>query len=123
MRPASRHSAWRRRLLMAVRVLTRTHYQVDEPAFLRELILHCTSPTQSEYPERVAGKLAERLKAQGRDFNLPAAKYCLDLARGLGLLTENNFWTDLAQVLHLVSGTPETASGIEILELSPLERV
>lgn len=108
---------------MAVRVLTRTHYQVDEPAFLRELILHCTSPTQSEYPERVAGKLAGRLKAQGRAFNLPAAKYCVDLAKGLGLLTENNFWTDLAQVLHLVSGTPGSESRIDTLELSALERV
>ena len=39
---------------MEPRIVTRTHYQVDEPAYLRHLILDCTSPTQSSYSDVVA---------------------------------------------------------------------
>jgi len=88
---------------MMPRIITRTHYQVDEPAYLRVLIRDCSSPTQSDYPERVARRLEDRLKALQKDFNFAAAKYCVDLARGLSLITENNFWTWSAQVLRLIS--------------------
>lgn len=88
---------------MLPRIITRTHYQVDEPAYLRILIRDCSSPIQSDYPERLAGRLEERLKALQKGFNLAAAKYCVDLARELDLLTENNFWTWSAHILRLIS--------------------
>lgn len=108
---------------MPVRVLTRTHYQVDEPAFVRQLVLRCTSPTRSEYPERVAQRLDDHMKAAGREFNLPAAKYCVDLAKGLGLLTDNNVWTDHAQTLHFLSAASISTGTAFELELSKPERI
>lgn len=108
---------------MAVRVLTRTHYQVDEPAYVRQLVLRCASPTRSEYPERVAQRLDDHLKTAGREFNLPAAKYCVDLAKGLGLLTDNNVWTDHAQTLHFLTSAAGLSGITFDLELSKLERI
>jgi hypothetical protein len=88
---------------MVPRIITRTHYQVDEPAYLRVLVRDCSTPTSSDYAERLARRLTDRLKALGKDFNLAAAKYCVDLGKGLGLLTDNNFWTWSAHVLQLIS--------------------
>jgi hypothetical protein len=87
---------------MKPRVITRTHYQVDEPAYLGVLIRDCSTPTRSEYSQRVAQRLETAMKASGRDFNLAAAKYCVDLGRSLNLLSENNFWTWSAQTLRLI---------------------
>ena len=92
---------------MPPRVISRTHYQVDEPAYLGILIRECSSPTTSDYSERLAGRLEVALKARHKDFNLPAAKYCVDLAKSLELLTENNFWTWSGHVLNLLRSNTE----------------
>lgn len=86
---------------MGPRVLSRTHYQIDEPAYLRILVLECASPTRSDYPEAIAKRLHDRLEISGIHVNLPAARYAVDLARALGLLTENNFWSELGHVLKI----------------------
>jgi hypothetical protein len=64
----------------------------------------------------------ERLKAVGRDFNLPAAKYCVDLAKALHLLTENGFWTWSAHVLQLLPAGREEEGSFHS-ELSIEERL
>lgn len=91
---------------MQPRIITRTHYQVDEPAYLIALILNCTSPVQSDYRDRVASRLTELVRAWGRRFNDAAAAYAIDFARGLGLLTENLVWTEMGQLIRLVSAKP-----------------
>jgi len=106
---------------MVPRIITRTHYQVDEPAYLRVLIRDCSTPTSSDYSERLARRLTDRLKALGKDFNFAAAKYCVDLGKGLGLLTENNFWTWSAHVLQLISAK-ETGTSLD-LNLSLQEQI
>jgi hypothetical protein len=55
------------------RLVFRTHYQVDEPAYLSVLVLHATSPVRSDYSERVAQTLATYLQKQGTSFNIAAA--------------------------------------------------
>jgi len=107
---------------MMPRVITRTHYQVDEPAYVRILIRDCSSPTTSDYSERMARRLEERLKALHIDFNLAAAKYCVDLAKDLNLLSENNFWTWSGQVLHLVAPERSDETSLD-LHLSLEERI
>ena len=75
---------------MRVRVLFRTHYQIDQPAHFYGLVSDCTSATKSEYPERVAKRLANML-----DFNEAAALYAVDLARLAELVTDRMVWTPL----------------------------
>lgn len=86
---------------MRPRLIGRTHYQVDEPAFLRLLVLRYTVASKSDYSERVAERLAKALQ-----FNVPAANYAVDLARALGLLNENMTWTARAQVLNALRINP-----------------
>ncbi len=105
---------------MIPRVITRTHYQVDEPAYLGVLIRDCSTPTRSEYSERIAQRLETVMKSYGRGFNLAASKYCVDLARSLNLLSENNFWTWSAQTLRLIM--PPKANELSI-DLSMEEKI
>lgn len=92
---------------MLPRLLTRTHYQVDEPAYLKVLILECTSPTRSDYQERIASCFVQLLGKQQRIINLPAAKYAADLARGLGILTDNWVWSDLGHLFKIICSPSE----------------
>lgn len=93
---------------MVPRFLVRTHYQVDEPAYLRIIIQCCTSAARSEYPEQVATRLAEQAKRQQISLNQAAARYAIDLARAAHLLNDNMVWTDLAQLLNcLLAGEQE----------------
>ena len=88
---------------MQRRILYRTHYQVDEPALISFVIKHCTSATESNYPERVAERLSRYVSNRGRRFNVAAAGYAVDLAQGLGVLSENNSWTDKGQLLASIA--------------------
>lgn len=94
--------------MIGVRLITRTHYQVDEPAYLRELVLHCTSPVRSDYADRVAKRLTARISGH-RDMNVAAAGYAVDLAKSVNLITENMLWTDQAHLLYALAD--EQASG------------
>jgi hypothetical protein len=93
---------------MQPRVLFRTHYQVDEPALMEYLVKRCTSAVSSAYSETVAMKLAKEVQSLGKPFNIPAGRYALDLAHGLGLVNEQNVWTDKG---HLVSLKAEIVDG------------
>jgi hypothetical protein len=101
---------------MKARVLYRTHYQVEEPAYMTILVTICTSPLQGGYAEEIAQRLAREISSRGRGFNVAAAAYAVDLARGLGLLNENNTWTDKAQLLalHGAMGRAGTATELEL---------
>lgn len=90
---------------MQPRVLFRTHYQVDEPVYAAVLVKACTSPVRSAYDESVAGRLSGEVRAQSRDFNVAAAAYALDLARGLGLVNGQNVWTGKGHLLNMVAQT------------------
>src|SRR5215217_1400096 len=99
---------------MTPRLLTRTHYQINEPAYLCLLVLQCTSPTRSEYRERVAEKLVEEMRKADRRVNVDAAKYAVDLGRAIGLLNANNVWTDRGHLLSLLNDSKEFARGMEL---------
>ena len=86
---------------MRPRVVYRTHYQVDEPFFMELLVKQCTSAVQSAYTERVTSCLSAAVKTRYKGFNIPAAGYAVDLARGLHLITENNVWTERGHLLAL----------------------
>ena len=99
---------------MRPRLLTRTHYQVDEPAYLRLLVLACSSCTQSDYSDRLAARLVDELGRRGQDLNIGAARYGVDLARAIGLLTDNNTWTDLGMLLYTVSGARDDFGDLKL---------
>lgn len=105
---------------MRARVLYRTHYQVEEPAYMELLVKLCTSPVQAAYPERVAQKLANEVSSRGKKFNVAAAAYAVDLGHGLGILNENNTWTDKGHLLALHgkigAGDIETESQLDAVE-------
>ncbi len=92
---------------MTPRLLTRTHYQIDELAYLRALVLRCTSPTRSEYRERVAAQLVSNARDCGNNINVAAAGYAIDLGRATGLINSNNVWTDRAHLLNLIAKTDQ----------------
>ena len=87
---------------MQPRILYRTHYQADEPALVSFIIRHCTSAAESNYPERVAERLSRYVSSRGRGLNVAAAGYAVDLAQGLGVLSENNNWTDKGHLVALI---------------------
>jgi len=89
---------------MQPRIVFRTHYQVDEPAYMEFLIKLCTSPVQSTYPEVVAQKLAGEITTRGGRLNVAAGRYAVDLARDLRLITPNNTWTDTGHLVNLIAG-------------------
>jgi hypothetical protein len=88
---------------MRPRVVFSTHYQVDEPAYMEFLVKLCTSPVQSTYREVVEQKFAEEIKSRGKDFNIAAGRYAVDLARALDLITPNNTWTEKGHLVNLVA--------------------
>lgn len=93
---------------MQPRILYRTHYQADEPALVSFIIRHCTSAVESNYSERVAERLSRYVSSRGRGLNVAAAGYAVDLARDLGVVSENNSWTDKG---HLVALTAKAERG------------
>lgn len=113
---------------MHPRIVYRTHYQVAEPAYLEILVKSCTSPVQSAYPERVAEKLAREITHRGRidnprfGFNSAAARFALDLARGLGILTGNNTWSDKGHLVNLMATTSMDSLNADLV-LSARERL
>ncbi len=89
---------------MRPRLIFRTHYQVDEPAYVEFLIKACTSPVQSAYTEVVADRLAHEIRLRTkRDFNPAAGAYAVDLGSALGVLTKNNTWTELGHLVGLLA--------------------
>jgi hypothetical protein len=105
------------------RLLLRTHYQVEEPAYIEFLIMRCTSATEGAYAENIARRLSEQIRSRCRiRFNVAAGRYAVDLARALGLLTPTNTWTPRGHLVNLIStvdgGEPE-----EQLALNPAERL
>jgi len=107
---------------MKPRVLYRTHYQVDEPAYMELLVKLCTSPVQATYTERVAQRLVQEVSSRGRKFNVAAAGYAIDLAHALGVVNENNTWTDKGHLVALHCKIKN--QGIEAeMELDAAERL
>lgn len=116
---------------MQPRIISRTHYQVDEPAYMEFLIKLCTSPVQSTYSEVVAKRLAREIRARCKPkanealsndvksdkqsdknvgkggFNEDAACYAVDLARALRLITQNNTWTDKGHLVNLIANVDD----------------
>ena len=88
---------------MEPRVLSRTHYQVDEPAFVEVVVARCTSPVASAYDDSVAERLARDIQARGKSFNIAAARYGVDLARGLSVINANNVWDQNGHLVNLVA--------------------
>lgn len=104
---------------MHARLITRTHYQVDEPAYLRTLIGKCTSPVRSCSREAAATKLTREYATSG-SINIAAAGYAVDLARATGLIGDNQLWTERGHVLAQIAASEKSA---ESFELTPQEIV
>ena len=88
---------------MEPRVLSRTHYQVDEPAFAEVVVSRCTSPIASTYDDSVAERLAQDIRTRGKSFNIAAARYAVDLAHRLNVIGSNNVWIDNGHLVNLVA--------------------
>lgn len=106
---------------MEPRLVFRTHYQVEEPAYMEFLVRCCTSPIKSAYPERVAARLKQHIETRCRTrFNIAASRYAIDLARALGLVTPNNTWTDKGHLVSLIAqvngGEPEEQLSLNVAE-------
>lgn len=107
---------------MKPRVLYRTHYQVDEPAFVELLVAKCTSPVRSNYREQVAEQIAREIRSRGRSFNAAAGAYAIDLAHGLGVLTTQHAWDGNGHLINLVARVGEHELDQE-LPLTEAERL
>ena len=88
---------------MRPRIAFRTHYQIDEPAYMEFVVKLCTSPVQSAYREVVAHKLSQEIKKRETKLNEKAAEYAVDLAKDLGLITDNHTWSDTGHLVNLIA--------------------
>ncbi|OGO36760.1 MAG: hypothetical protein A2W35_04850 [Chloroflexi bacterium RBG_16_57_11] len=88
---------------MRPRIVFRTHYQVDEPAYMKFLVKLCTSPVLSSYREVVAEKLAREITSRGKKLNVAAGGYAVDLAHDLDLITPNNTWSEKGHLVNLIT--------------------
>jgi hypothetical protein len=95
---------------MQVPLVVRTHYQVDEPAYVELLVREATTPTASRYKEQVASAFAAALGRRGRRLNVAAGEYAVDLARSLEVLTEGNSWATQGHFVSLASTLNGTES-------------
>src|SRR5689334_11850399 len=107
---------------MQPRLIYRTHYQVDEPALMEFLILRCTSPVESAYTERAAQRLSDFV-SERREFNVSAAGYAMDLAHGLGILNDNNIWSEKGHLLALFASIDPKRPIQDEYVLDPRERL
>ena len=107
---------------MHPRIVSRTHYQVDEPAYLTVLCKRCVSASQTAYPESVADKLTDELRSRGKEFNPAAGRYAVDLAKALGLITNNHVLSPTGQLVNLVADLKD-GGWDQQLSLSTLERL
>ena len=108
---------------MQVRFVTRTHYQVDEPALLRIIVRQCTSPIQSEYRERAAARLVAATAQSSHSLNVTAAGYAIDLARACGVITENLVWSDLGHLLNIVADGTFVSNELSLIERGVFFRI
>ena len=53
---------------MIPRIVSRTHYQAHEPAYLTLLCKLCVSPVRSSYREQVADRLALEVRSRNPSF-------------------------------------------------------
>ena len=106
---------------MEPRLLSRTHYQVDEPALAEIVVARCTSPVVSAYDRTVAERLAQDIRGRGKRFNVAAAGYAVDLAHGLRLTNANNVWSDNGHLMNLVAQVGD-GQWLDELPLTPGER-
>lgn len=100
---------------MDERILTRTHYQADEPFYLA-LVVASGSPTSSVHRDSLASRVGADIRARGKEFNDDAARYLVDLARASDLLTASWVWTSKGHLLNLF--TP--SDGRPLSDLLPL---
>ena len=107
---------------MEPRIVSRTHYQVDEPAFAEVVVVRCTSPVASAYDDRVADRLARDIQARGKKFNTAAARYAVDLAHKLHIVTSNNVWTENGHLVNMVAEV-EDRQWLEELQLTAVEKL
>ena len=99
---------------MEPRVLSRTHYQVDEPAIAEMVVARCTSPVASTYDDSVAERLARYIQARGKNFNIAAARYGVDFAHRLAVISTNNVWTENGHLVNLVANVNDREWSEEI---------
>jgi hypothetical protein len=95
---------------MQPRLLFRTHYQVDEPVYMEILVKFCTTGVRSEYSEVIAARVAKQIRAHGISFNVVAGRYAVDLGQALGILSENNTWTEKGFLVDIVA---DVTNGVE----------
>ena len=88
---------------MEPRIVSRTHYQVDEPTFAEIVVSRCTSPVASTYHDTVADRLARDVRGRGKSFNIAAARYAVDLAHKLTVIGSNNVWLENGHLVNLVA--------------------
>lgn len=105
---------------MQPRLAFRTHYQVDEPAYLGILVNQASSATRSDYPERVAERLAKAVQRRPMQFNIAAAGYAVDLGRRLGVINDQQVWTPLGHLVHLFAKERGPAFEFALDELEQL---
>lgn len=107
---------------MRPRILLRTHYQVDEPRIIIELVTHCAGATVSRHDEAVAQCLKTTIRSWGLAFGLPAASYALDNARALGFVNPSNRWTSAGLTLAYLQRCRLDNPAMEVLDLTAAEK-
>jgi len=115
---------------METRLIIKTHTECLRPALFSTMILKCTSPTQSAYPEKVAADLSDILSEKGisgrTEERKAAAKFAVYIAhRHLKLLGAKMTWDwrghALAAILEKTGKTRDTDPQ-ELNQLCPEER-
>ena len=107
---------------MEIRLLLKTHYQINKPGIFSVILRNCTSPTQSSYPEVISGRLAN-VYFKHTSLNKEAAKFAVSMAQSFGFLTKNMFWDWKGHAINILLAETQRETPDDYLKLNDAEKM
>ena len=107
---------------MEIRLILKTHYQINKPGIFSILLRKCTSPNQSNYPETISNKLSS-IHFESISLNKESAKFAVAMAQSFGFITKNMFWNWKGHSINLLLDETNREKPDDFLKLTPIENL
>lgn len=107
---------------MEIRLILKTHYQINKPGIFSILLRKCTSLNQSNYPETISNKLSS-IHFESISLNKESAKFAVAMAQSFGFITKNMFWNWKGHTINLLLDETNREKSDDFLKLTSAERL
>ena len=107
---------------MEIRLILKTHYQINKPGLFSILLRKCTSPNQSNYPETLFNKLSS-IHFESISLNKESSKFAVAMAQSFGFITKNMFWDWKGHSINLLLDETNREKPDDFLKLTPTENL